>query len=603
MIGSAQFFQLNYQKEDHMESAQNLSVAISKTIADAPVSGLRRFGLLPVLALLGLLLGGCSGQGGAENLLAQSGSESPAAQFIIGSTVDTSYGRLVGASVAPPSGATVSSKVMAFLGVPYAKPPVGNLRWRPPQEPAPWTGERAALMHSLACLQAGSPTASLFSGEDCLYLNIYAPATPGPHPVMFWLHGGAFLIGAGSEYDGATLAREHDVVVVTVNYRLSFMGFLALTALGSENGDGYSGNQGFYDQLAALKWVNKEIAKFGGDTSNITVFGQSAGAMSTCLLLASPLSDGLFQRAVMQSGNCNLSIFPRVTKSAAEQTGSDFLNKIGCANSNQTLALACARSKSTQDMLTALDIPYNELFKYDPSLWKYLPSIVIEGAGKMFPQDPMTLLAEGAKPGMPVLIGSNKDEGSLFNELQNHAADAAGYYKELQASRFSAYASELIALYPHAAYESTGAALSAIAGDAALNCTARRVADVLSVANHPVYSYNFIQPVSGLTYIFLSLQRGQNTSDIGVFHVAEVPYVFGASSVIGSLDTAERQKTSSLMSRYWVNFARSGNPNGNGLPAWPRYYQATPDYLELGGSFDSKSGYRQSYCQFWATHE
>ncbi len=546
-----------------------------------------------VASLLGVFLSGC---------LPHSDTQTTNSQFIVGATVDTSYGRLTGTALDAPAGATSSSQVMSFLGIPYAQPPLGNLRWRPPQEPASWIGERKAQAFSLACLQAGAPTASIFSGEDCLYLNVYAPATPGPHPVMVWLHGGALLIGAGSEYDGAALARAQDVVVVTVNYRLSFMGFLALSALGAENGDGYSGNQGFYDQLAALKWVNKEIAKFGGDPANVMLFGQSAGGMSTCLMMASPLTDGLFQRAAMQSGHCNLSIFPRQTKAVAEQAGTDFLSKIGCANSNQSLALACARGKSTQEMLTALNIPFNELFKYDPALWKYLPAIVIDGPGKLFPQDPMTLLAAGAKPGMPVLIGTNKDEGSLFYELQDHAADAAGYYTELQNTRYGAYAAELSTLYPHAAYETTGAALSTIASDALFHCSTRGVADVLTTANHPVYSYNFIQPVSGLTYVFLSLQRGQNTSDLGSFHVSEVPYVFGESSIIGSLDTAERQQTSQRMSSYWASFARSGNPNRSGLPAWPRYYQATPEYLEIGGSFASKSGYRQSYCDFWATH-
>lgn len=500
--------------------------------------------------------------------------------------VVTSYGTLRG---------TTDGTVNTFLGVPYAQPPESVLRWRAPQPLQPWSGIRDASSNGAACVQGGQPTGSFITSEDCLSLNIWVPASPGPHPVMVWLHGGAFLIGAGneSEYDGSTLAREQGVVVVDVNYRLSFMGFLALPQLSAENGDGHSGNQGFYDQLAALKWVKQEISRFGGDPANVTLFGESAGAISTCLMLASPLSDGLFQRAILESGNCRL--MPAISQAQAEQAGAAFLAKIGCSGDNPSLT--CARSKISQQILAALNLPMNEYLKIPPELWGFNPGIVIDG--KFLPKPPMELLAAGAKPGVEVLIGTNKDEGTLFVELIDHAADAAGYLAELQ-PRYGANATKLSTLYPHADFPSTGAAMAALVGDQVMHCPGRELADLLSETGHTVYSYNFIQSVSGLTQGLMNMQRGQNTSDVGTFHVSEIPYVFGMTSIIGNLDTAERQQTARYMTRYWSDFARSGNPNGGSLPTWPEYRKSSPNYLELGGTFTSKSAYRDTFCQFWS---
>ncbi len=507
--------------------------------------------------------------------------------------VTTSQGLLVGTPVD-----TSMPRIYTFLGVPYALPPVGALRWQAPQAPLSWIGERAARSNSPACIQGTSPTGSFFDSEDCLYLNIYAPSTPGPHPVMVWLHGGALLIGAGNEpqYDGSVLARERDVVVVTVNYRLGFTGFLALSQLsGASGAGGRSGNQGFYDQLAALRWVKQEIASFGGDPANVTLFGESAGAISSCLLLASPLSNGLFKRVILQSGNCE-KMLAVVSQSQAETDGAAFLSRIGCNAAADPLQ--CARSKTTQEILAALGVQANELFKKPPEQWSYNPKIVIDG--QLLPQSPMTLLAAGANAGVEVMLGTNKDEGSLFAELRDHAADAAGYLAELQAAYSPADAATLFSLYPHASFSSTGAAMAEISGDAAMHCPARALADVLSDAGHPVYFYHFVQPVMGLTYWIMTLQRGANTSDLGVFHSAEIPYAFGVSGVLGDLDTPERQLTASYMTRYWSGFARSGNPNAAGLPSWPRYTRASPGYLELGPNFTSKSALHQTNCAvYW----
>lgn len=501
--------------------------------------------------------------------------------------VETGYGVLRGST---------DGKIDTFLNVPYAQPPVGALRWRPPQALQPWSGVREARRNGPACIQGGFPTDSFVTSEDCLTLDIWAPATPGPHPVMVWLHGGAFLFGAGNEpeYDGATLARERDVVVVSINYRLSFMGFLALSELGAESGDGRSGNQGYYDQLAALKWVNQEIAAFGGDPGRIMLFGESAGAHSTCLMLASPLSAGLFQRAAIESGNCRM-IEP-VAQPKAEQVGAAFLGKIGCATAAEPLT--CARGKSPQEILAALQIPAFEIFiRKSQAEWAFLPTIVLDGS--FLPDMPMKLLAIGAKSNVAVILGQNKDEGSLFAEMRDYEAGSAVYLAELQ-SVYGANATALAALYPYADYPSTGAAMAAVFGDFFLNCRDRELADVLSDAGHTVHAYTFVQPVAGLSAGLFNLMRGKNTSDVGVFHVAEVPYVFGKSSILGSLDTAERKQTAEHMTGYWSSLAANGTPNGDGRPFWPAYTRAKPDYLELGAGFASKNDYRGAYCGFWA---
>ena len=506
----------------------------------------------------------------------------------IAKDVVTSYGTLRGST---------DGKISAFLNVPYAQPPVGALRWKPTQPLQPWTGVREARRNGPACIQGGLPTDSFVTSEDCLTLDIWAPATPGPHPVMVWLHGGAFLFGAGNEpeYDGSALARERDVVVVAVNYRLSFMGFLALSQLGAESGNGRSGNQGYYDQLEALKWVKQEISKFGGDPGNVMLFGESAGAHSTCLMLASPLANGLFQRAAMESGNCRM--LAPVAQAQADQVGVAFLTKLGCAAAAQPLE--CARAKTPQEILAALQIPPFEIFiRKSPADWAFMPSIVIDG--NFLPDQPMTLLAAGAKPGVAVLLGQNKDEGSLFTELRDYEADAASYLTELQ-STYGSKAPALAALYPHAAYPSTGAAMAAVFGDYFIGCPGRELADILSDAGHTVYAYNFVQSVSGVTDGMFNLMRGKNTTEIGSFHVSEIPFVFGKASILGNVDTAERKQTAEYMSSFWSGFAASGNPNGAGLPFWPAYTKAKPDYLELGNGFASKNAYRETYCQYWAT--
>ena len=247
--------------------------------------------------------------------------------------VETEYGTLIGKE---------DEGLKKFLGIPYAQLPRGKLRWQAPQPHPGWRGAREAFYQAQACVQGGSPTGALGSQEDCLYLNVWAPSTKGPHPVMLWVHGGGFMIGSSNEmqYDRAYLAKNQNVVVVSMNYRLSFLGFLSLPQFENTPPHKVNGNQGLLDQLEALHWVKNNISGFGGNPDNVTLFGESAGSISTCVLLASPLSDGLINKAIMQSGSCDT--FPVASKQKAEQAGLKFLSDINCID--EADPLLCARN-------------------------------------------------------------------------------------------------------------------------------------------------------------------------------------------------------------------------------------------------------------------
>ena len=494
--------------------------------------------------------------------------------------VNTSRGMLLGYD---------DGQVRTFLGVPYAEPPVGDLRWAPPAPKQAWWFPRTVLNHQPACLQADLISFSLLTSEDCLYLNVWAPSKPGPHPVMVWIHGGGFNSGEGGfgAYDGARLAREQDVVVVTLNYRLSFLGFLSLPGLSHASPHGVSGNQGFYDQLQALRFVKQEIAHFGGDPDNITVFGESAGSISTCLLLSSPLTEGLLHKAIMQSGGCDLR--PAISPAQAETEGLTFLSEVlGCHGPD---AAQCARSMSTQTLrdriapLLAAGLPF-------------LPSPVIDG--HLLPDDAIALLEQGNKSHVPVLLGDNADEGSAFVLDRQHADDAAGYRADTARWYPDKDTDQLMALYPLQRYDTAGSADADMMGDKAFVCTTQQVADILSDAGNPVYRYHFSQQVDSLLAWMMPLTSSDpNPPTIGTIHTAELPYVFGNPSIYGIFSTADHFHLRQTMMRYWTRFARTGNPNGGLLPAWPRYDTAGRAFLRLDTPIRTGNNLKRSECAFW----
>jgi para-nitrobenzyl esterase len=343
--------------------------------------------------------------------------------------VQTSYGRLEGAQLAG---------VQAFKGVPFAKAPLGELRWMPPQKPEPWSGTREAMAYGPASLQAQSPFSTMMgmtfaegTSEDCLFLNVWTPAADsGRRPVMVFIHGGAFVIGAGSQsmYNGEHLGRRGDVVVVSINYRLGALGFARLGAATS-GAIPATGNEAILDQVAALEWVRDEIAAFGGDPGNVTVFGESAGSISIASLLASPRAKGLFRRAILQSGSANLITTP----AAAEEVGALLTSDLGTTSETELREFSGDQIREAQDRAT----PRIGGVSYAPV-----------ADGETVATDPFAAIAGGSAEGVEILVGSNLDEMNLFRFMDPSidTLDDAGLLARVTAA-FGDRAGEVVSAY------------------------------------------------------------------------------------------------------------------------------------------------------------
>jgi para-nitrobenzyl esterase len=428
--------------------------------------------------------------------------------------------------------------VYSFKGIPYAQPPVGPLRWRPPLPPLPWEGERSAERFGSNALQGVvfddiDPFAVGVS-EDCLYLNVWTPALGDetPVPVMFWIHGGASVVGSGAEprYDGTNLAAR-GIVVVTVNHRLNALGFMAHPELTTEPPAGASGNYGMLDLVAALGWVKRNIRAFGGDPDEVTVAGESAGAKAVCGLMASPLARGLFHRAIAESG----SLFPSPTVAPAslaeaEEAGLAFMRKAGAASLAELRAL-----------------PAEAILDAAPG-----PAFRTMVDGHFLPRPPEAIFADGEQSAVPLLAGWNRDEGFNF---------ALAPYPERVRELFGARADAALGLYPEGR-----AGGRALGGDLAVGhplwawLEAHR-----ATARSPVYRFRFDRAplVVG--------RDGTSSRDAGAFHACEIVYVFDNLQASPWKVEAEDREAAALASAYWVNFVKTGDPNGAGLPAWPSY--------------------------------
>src|SRR6266702_3129251 len=393
-----------------------------------------------------------------------------------------------------------------FLGIPYAAPPVGALRWRPPRPPAPWHGVRAATSYAPQCSQSSSAFGQASTSEDCLYLNVFTPATSKARnlPVMVWVHGGSLLTGESNDYNPAGLVR-HGVVVVTINYRLGALGFLADAALASRPG-GPSGDYGLMDQQAALRWVQRNIGGFGGDPGDVTLFGESAGGLSTLAQLVSPGARGLFQRAIVESGTYQLTQQPLAT---AEAAGAAFATKAGCSSNTA----ACLRGLPVSTILSSQD-PIG-----------YTPDV----DGAVLRQSIGTALASGQFDRVPVMIGTNRDEYRLFVaivELLGGRVTAANYQNMIANTLNvpAAAAAAIAARYPLSHFSSPAVALGAVGTDAIFGCHALTAEESLS-RYVPTYAYEFndenapelfLQPVS---------------FPYGAAHASELQYLFGLTTV------------------------------------------------------------------------
>jgi para-nitrobenzyl esterase len=471
-----------------------------------------------------------------------------------------------------------------FAGIPYAAPPLGPLRFRAPTPAQPWQGVRDATRFGPHCLQdnGGATEFGKITDEDCLTLNVWTPAPPhdDERPVMVWFHGGSFTNGDGGMYDSTSFVSRGDIVVVTINYRLGALGFLADPSLGA---GGDVGNYGLADQQAALRWVHDNIADFGGDPGRVTIAGESAGGIAVCDHLVAPGSSGLFRAAIIQSAPCQAQVaLPR-----AEATSVDYASAAGCAD--RATAAACLRG-----------LPGNKLRK--PVEYYRIGDEALSGpvtGTAALPVDPMTAIADGGAAKVPVLIGNNRDEFTLFVGLQYLRYGkqyTAADYPGLLAKTFGTSAAAVAAHYPLNKYHDSAALTYAAAvTDGVFACVADRIAAELAPTN-PLYAYEFndphaIAPVSIRTVPF----------PLGASHALELRYLF---DIGGAEPRSPAQNTlSDQMIDYWSRFVATGDPAVDGQPGWPRFggspspenrLSLQPDGSRLINSFDESH-----QCGFW----
>jgi para-nitrobenzyl esterase len=471
-------------------------------------------------------------------------------------TVRTPDGMLEG--VISPDG-----RVKTFKGVPYAAPPVGNLRWKAPQPVVPWEGVRKASEYGHRCMQAGIFSDMIFHdpgpSEDCLHLNVWVPAgaSSRPLPVMVWIYGGGFAAGATSEprQDGGNLSKQ-GVIVVSMDYRLGIFGFFAHPALAEESGHNSAGNYGLMDQMAALQWVNRNIRLFGGDPDNVTIFGESAGSFSVSAQMASPLSQGLFQKAIGESGAFFGGNRPMQTMATVAPENVKFAEtKLG------TSSLEALRAKSAEELLKAASKPGAGMF-WPIADGYFLPSIVSD------------IFAAGKQSHIPLLAGWNADEGSYrqyFGKLEPNAASFRAHAKELYTDQADAF----LSAYPAADDVQAKRSAQDWAGDQFIAFSTWKWLEMqLTTGGAPVYRYEFDQ----------APPNEKPGPSAGAYHSAEIEFVFSVLSSKKLPWSPADMKLSSLMSAYWANFAKTGDPNAEGLPKWPVYAPEAYSVMHLAST-------------------
>lgn len=498
------------------------------------------------------------------------------------------------ALVTTPSG-TLQGRALngidAFLGIPYALPPTGDWRWRAPRPAPAWQGTRQALAFGPACPQLSSPYTTLATSEDCLSLNVYAPRTPQatPRPVIVWLHPGSLAMGSGSDYDGQHLARQANAIVVTINYRLAVLGFLSATETQQE---APTANYGLQDQQLALRWVQSNIASFGGDPGRVTLMGQSAGAISGCIHMVSPLSKGLFHRAILQSGPC--ARIGGQTAAQARAQGDVLASQLHCPSGAGQLA--CLRAKSVQELLAVAPDGLDALRTANP----WMP--VIDGT--LIPRKVTDMVRDGEVHPVPAMVGVTADEGRFFVAHSYHRklgrAMTEEDYKLSAAVMTGGATSGALsrALYTTSQYGSHDLAMSAMMTDAGFACPALTDATRLS-RQVPVFAYEFTDttaPAPQDPFFAWS-----------AYHTAELQYLFGVPVFVTDVTqplTPGQQVLSGQMVRYWAAFAATGNPNVAGLPVWPRFQEWSTPFMNLApGPLGVKAlgAFQQSHrCMTWS---
>jgi para-nitrobenzyl esterase len=498
-------------------------------------------------------------------------------------------------------GALNSTRTMRqFLGIRYAAPPVGALRWRPPQAPQSPSGTVDATRFGGHCAQPLSQFGNGTLNEDCLFLNVFAPNdNKQDHAVMFWIHGGALFLGESDEYNASQLVAE-GVVVVTINYRLGALGFMAHPAFTAESPDKISGNYGILDQQFAMQWVKRNIAAFGGDPNKVTIFGESAGGSSTLVNMVSPLASGLFHRAIVESGGYQMR---QPTQADSEKKGTEFAIAEGCADPNQADAqtAACLRA-----------VPVDKILGPCASQ-NSCQSLTFEGTvaspvidGKVLPESLVDAIAAGHFARVPLINGSNHDEFRLFIPLvfgfqDNVVPDAQAattpgttpYSAALQILLATIVSPDrlpgVITLYPSGNTPlSANIALAAAATDAIFACNAHTI-DKSASQFVPVFAYEFNDEQAPDNFLSPTTLHDGTNYPYGSDHTSEIQYLFPVSNPSGlGLDlkqtplTANQQQLAHQMVIYWTTFAATGDPNRGEAPVvWPQYVSDLDDLISF----------------------
>lgn len=486
----------------------------------------------------------------------------------------------------------MDGKARRFLKIPFAKPPVGALRWKAPVANAPWDGVRHEKEFSLNCAQLADQGSPASDNEDCLYLNVWSPEpAPDKAPVMVWIHGGGnFSGGAGIPvpntpalwYDGHVFAERQGVVLVTIQYRLGPLGFFAHPALADEAEP--VGNQGLLDQRLALSWVKANIAKFGGDPNKVTIFGESAGSADVCYHVASPGSRGLFHRAISQSGGCTIRAVGAekpIADTAAQMVA--YAEAVGCkAGKDQ---LSCMRDAPIKDLLSNGMQPMPGAGEVGGGAkWSF--AAVIDGAKGFLPDTPQALFNRGEIADVPYLLGSNNDEGATFVIRATPLKTEEEYLADLK-QRFGDAADSVAAMYPASKFGGDfNLARSRVIGDSGVVCSTHDTARRAVKAGRKVFMYNF------------NVAWSISPELLKAGHAGEISHVFGTPYL--PKPDADSEKVAEGMNAYWARFAASGDPNGSGAPAtWPEFKMDADKRLQLDPEWKVVENFRNEECAFW----